>query len=176
MVYIRFLDSQNIMKCDLDINGNVVTLSFPENVVVDTSGFMVYLDKKGELDIGGKEYTGFTTVYRNDSETEKYNGYQLSNDGSVYVEKEPEIDLEPTPTPEEIKENERQNKINSIISQIQSLKNQLAQTDYIFIKSYEASTVGEVLEDYNLQDIHLQRQNLRNEINTLENELLEMED
>lgn len=84
MSYIKFNDSKNIIECDVSVTGNVATLKFKNSVVVDTSGFKVYLDKDGDYDIGGNSYMGFTTIYRNDEETEKYNGYQLSNDGSVY--------------------------------------------------------------------------------------------
>lgn len=84
-MYIKFLDSNKIIECTVVPNGNVVTLKFPKNVIVDTSGFRAFLDKEGEYDISGDSYENFTTVYRNDEETAKYNGYQLSNDGSVYV-------------------------------------------------------------------------------------------
>ena len=84
-MYIRFLDSKTFIECSVVPNGNVVTLKFKDTVVVDTSGFEVFLDSKGDYDIGGNSYKGFTHIYRNDEETEKYNGYQLSNDGSEYV-------------------------------------------------------------------------------------------
>lgn len=53
-------------------------------------------------------YQKFTTIYRNDSVTKKYNGYQLSNDGDVYVE--PEISPNPkpyNPTLDEVKESKK---------------------------------------------------------------------
>lgn len=87
MAYIRFKDSKTLVPCSVKVesSGNVVTLKFKGNVVVDTSGFDVFLDKEAENNIGGSSYHGFTTVYRNDETTAKYNGYQLSNDGSIYV-------------------------------------------------------------------------------------------
>lgn len=85
MAYLKFLDSNNVLECKVIPNlNNVVTLSFKDSVVVDTSGFHLYLDKACEHDIGGKTYEKYNTVYRNDEETAKDNGYQLSNDGSVY--------------------------------------------------------------------------------------------
>ena len=84
-MYIRFLDSKKFIECTVVPKGNIVTLKFKNTVVVDTSGFEAFLDKEGTQNIGGASYKGFKTVYRNDEETEKYNGYQLSNDGSVYV-------------------------------------------------------------------------------------------
>lgn len=85
MAYIKFRDAKNLIKGSVIPQGdNIVTLKFPKEKVVDTSGFNLYLDDKGEIDIGGSKYLSYTTIYRNDEETDKYNGYQLSNDGSVY--------------------------------------------------------------------------------------------
>jgi len=97
MAYLRFLDSNNFLKCSVIPQGdNVVSIKFENAVVVDTSGFDLFLDKEGEVDIGGGHYRTFNTIYRNDETTAEYNGYQLSNDGSVYVEPEPEPKYEPT--------------------------------------------------------------------------------
>lgn len=90
-MYVKFQDSQALIECTVVPNGNVVTMKFLGSVVVDTSGFNLYLDAGGEYDIGGNDYLGFTSIYRNDEETEKYNGYQLSNDGSVYEPEKPTI-------------------------------------------------------------------------------------
>lgn len=95
MAYLRFLDSQKIIQCTVvPKSEHIITLKFPDAVTVDKSGFDLFLDEKGELDIGGDSYHGYNTVYRNDDTTAEYNGYQLSNDGSVYEE-------EPEPTPVE---------------------------------------------------------------------------
>lgn len=96
-MYIKFNDSKNLIECTASKVENVVTLKFADNVVVDTSGFHAYLDAEREYDIGGKSYEKFTTIYRNDEETAKYNGYQLSDNGSTYVEP---VEPEPTPEPE----------------------------------------------------------------------------
>lgn len=84
MSYIKFNDSKSMVECNVSAAKSVATLKFKDSVIVDTSGFKVYLDQEGDYDIGGNSYMGFTTIYRNDEETAKYNGYQLSNDGSVY--------------------------------------------------------------------------------------------
>lgn len=108
MAYLRFADSNSLIPCAVSPSGHVVTLKFEKNVVVDTSGFHLFLDKEGEVDIGGKSYLNFKTIYRNDEETEKYNGYQLSDDGSIYVPpKPPEPPVPPVPpepTLEELQE------------------------------------------------------------------------
>ena len=97
MAYLKFLDSKTLLKCTVVPAGdNIVTLKFPDSVTVDTSGFDLSLDAQGEHDIGGDSYHGFTTVYRNDEETAKYNGYQLSNDGSVYEDQPQPTPVEPT--------------------------------------------------------------------------------
>lgn len=84
-MYIKFLNTKKPIECTVVPNGNIVTLKFKDEVVVNTNGFHCYLDEKCEYDISGASYENFNTVYRNDDETAKYNGYQLSNDGSVWV-------------------------------------------------------------------------------------------
>lgn len=103
MAYLRFLDSKKLIQCTVvPESDQVVTLKFPDAVTVDRSGFDLFLDEKGELDIGGDSYHGYNTVYRNDDTTAEYNGYQLSNDGSVYEEQSQPAPVEPTL--EELKE------------------------------------------------------------------------
>lgn len=94
MAYVKFLGTRKAYKASVIPNGNIVTLKFANMKEVNTSGFNLYLDEKCTVDIGGASYRGYTTMYRNDSETEAYNGYQLSNDGSVYSEP-----VSPTPEP-----------------------------------------------------------------------------
>lgn len=105
MVYIQFLDSNSIISCEVIPDGeHIVTLKFYDAVIVDTSGFEVYLDKEKEYNIGN--YSTYTTIYRNDDATARENGYQLSNDGSIYEENE--LPVSPAPpelTLEEIKNN-----------------------------------------------------------------------
>lgn len=97
MAYLRFLDSQKIIQCTVvPESEHVVTLKFHDAVTVDKSGFDLFLDEQGELDIGGNSYHGYNTVYRNDDTTAEYNGYQLSNDGSVYEEQPQPKPVEPT--------------------------------------------------------------------------------
>lgn len=97
MAYLKFLDSQKIIQCIVvPESEHVVTLKFHDAVTVDTSGFDLFLDKKGELDIGGDSYHSYNTVYRNDDTTAEYNGYQLSNDKSVYKEQPQPTPVEPT--------------------------------------------------------------------------------
>ena len=85
-MYIKFLDAITPIKCAVkQIAPNIVELKFADEIIVDTSGFNAYLDKECEYDIGGNSYVGFTTMYRNDETTVARNGYQLSNDGSVYT-------------------------------------------------------------------------------------------
>ena len=106
MAYLKFLDSNNLISCKVIPAGNLVTLEFPGSVIVDKSGFRLYLDPEGELDIGGEDYLGYTTIYRNDEVTAEYNGYQLSNDGSVWTPPAPAPEPEPAPEPtlEELRE------------------------------------------------------------------------
>lgn len=105
MAYLKFLKNKTVHKASVVPAGNIVTLKFDREKVISTNGFNLFLDEKCEIDIGGESYHDFTTIYRNDEETEKYNGYQLSNDGSVYIPRKPAPEPEPyEPTLEELKE------------------------------------------------------------------------
>ena len=97
MAYLRYVGEKSPYKAKIIPNRNVVTIEFDSEKEVSTAGFDLFLDKECNVDIGGTDYRGFTTIYRNDDETRKYNGYQLSNDGSKYAEPEPS----PTPIPQE---------------------------------------------------------------------------
>ena len=104
MAYLKFLNSSKIYKCTVIPQDNTVTLKFDSDMEVSNAGFDLYLDEKCQTDIGVGYYRDFTTIYRNDDTTAEYNGYQLSNDGSIYREPDP-IPEEPTyePTLEELK-------------------------------------------------------------------------
>lgn len=92
-MYIKFLDSNKPVECSVIPNGNIVTLKFKNDLSINVTGFHCYLDQDCLYDISGCSYEGFTTLYRSDDETAKYNGYQLSNDDSVYVPPTPLIRL-----------------------------------------------------------------------------------
>lgn len=171
MVYVKFLDSKALVPCEVIPNGNIVTLKFKDAIIVDKSGFQVFLDQNGEYCISGSYYHGYNTVYRNDEETALYNGYQLSCDGSVWTEPVTEEDSEPELTDEELAEIERQNKISDIGAQISSLKAQISDTDYQIIKTYEYSLVG-LESEYDIASLHQERQQLRDKINELSEQLV----
>ena len=85
-MYIRFLNSNVLYEVSVSVSGIVATLKFKDkDVPVNTNGFEVFKDRECLYNLGGDFYRAFTTLYRNDESTEPYNGYQLSNDGSVYV-------------------------------------------------------------------------------------------
>lgn len=117
MAYLKFLNSSEVYKCAVIPQDNIVTLKFDSDMEVSTAGFDLYLDEVCETDIGVGFYHDFTTVYRNDETTAEYNGYQLSKDGSVYVDPEPAPEPEPyEPTLEELK-TQKINEINNICEQ-----------------------------------------------------------
>lgn len=58
----------------------------------------------------------------------------------------------------------------TIKQKIETLKKQLGETDYQIIKCYEASLMGEKLP-YDVETVHTERQNARDEINRLEKDL-----
>ena len=78
-------------------------------------------------------------------------------------------------TEEEKIELERQNKIYSIQSEINNLKSQLAETDYIVIKCQEYELAGKDLPDeYDIIKFSEERDSIRKQINVLEKELSEI--
>ena len=172
MAFLKFLGTKKMIPCKVIPEGNVVTLKFNEpQDEPKLSGFDLFLDAKAEINIGGNAYHGFTTLYRNDEVTTVYNGYQLSNDGSVYAEPGiPEVII-PELSDEEKAELELQNQIVEKESQIQRLKVKLSSTDYIIIKLYEYSLAGKTCSEYDIEEEHEKRQALRDEINSLEQEL-----
>lgn len=96
MVNIKFLNEEAIHQADVkSITSHVIEIN---GVNQNTSGFHILTDKG---DISGK-YENYTTLYR-----VVENGFQLSDDESVYVEPEPpETEpIEPyVPTLEEVQE------------------------------------------------------------------------
>ena len=99
-MYIKFNDAELALQCTVVPQGDhIVTLQFPlgNEPIINASGFKVFLDIEMQHDISGDSYIGFTTIYRDDETTASYNGYQLSNDGSVYIAPPPP---EPVPEPE----------------------------------------------------------------------------
>lgn len=171
MAFLRFLGMKEMISCKVIPEESVVTLKFndPQDEP-NLNGFDLFLDKKAKINIGGNTYHGFTTLYRNDEVTAAYNGYQLSNDGSVYEPTKPEESI-PELSNEEKAELELRSQIIEKESQIRGLKESLSSTDYIIIKMYEYSLAGKICSDYDIEAEHAKRQELRDEINSLEQEL-----
>lgn len=112
MAYLKFLNSSEVYKCKVIPQDNIVTLIFDSDMKVSDAGFDLYNDEACQTDIGAGFYHDFKTIYRNDETTSEYNGYQLSKDGSIYVESKPYV-----PTLEEIKAQK--------ISEMETVKNQI---------------------------------------------------
>lgn len=109
----------------------------------------------------GMDFSDFNTLYR---QGENY--YQLSNNGSVCNNEN-----EPVLSKEEIEQIfsdiDKGKQVRNLESAIQEKKDKLASTDYIIIKQME----GLDMSEYDLDQIKIDRQTLRNEINALEDEL-----
>lgn len=158
MSYIKFLDSTSKIQdaIIMPLSEHIIEVKFS---ILNTSGLGLYLDN--DMLIG--DYNDYTTVYKIIDD----NSTQYSNDGSIYIEP---IIIELTE--EEIAEIEQNNKIVDLQNKISNLKHQLESDDYIIIKLYELSLVGETSTEYDVDKIHIERDNLRNQINVLEEELL----
>lgn len=152
---LKYQNDDSIYEIEFKkISKNIVEITgdFP----IQTDGFTLSREKHED----NWDYSAFTTVYK-----EVENGCQFSNDGSVYVEP-----IVPEPTTEELAELAEKERIEAIQNEIDELKAQLESTDYKVIKCYEYGMVG--LEfPYDVQELHEQRQAIRDIINEKEAEL-----
>lgn len=167
MSIIKFQSDGSIHNCVMKkVSTNIVELVLNENVdaTIAKSGFVIL--NENNFSVQG-DYTDYVTIYQSHEDNEKY--YKLSNDESVYVEPEPIPEPEP-PTEEEIAEQEKQDQIRNLNVQISDLKEQLNSSDYKLIKSYEYTLANEDIE-YDMAALHEERQEIRNQINVLEEEL-----
>lgn len=166
MGYIKFKNKETVSKVIVSEESPHVIRITGDNLVVNTNGFRLYLDTdcKYPLDNGG--YAAYTTLFR------KGDGwYELSDDGSVYVE--PVAPVQPELTEEELAEQARQQQISQVMAQINDLKDRIAASDYKIIKTYEYALLGEQTE-YDIEEVHAERQALRDQINTLEIQLADL--
>ena len=91
MIKIKFNNSTALHECEFSrINDHVVTLG--KRTVENTSGFCTYRMSGEQLG----DFSDYDTVYRL-----LENAVQYSNDGSVYVEPEPEPEHKPSISLEE---------------------------------------------------------------------------
>lgn len=137
-----------------------------DGLTVNTDGFRLYLDEGCKYPLDNGEYEAYTTLFR-----EGDGWYELSDDGSVYIE--PVVPVQPEPTEEELAEQERQQQISQLTAQIDDLKTRIAASDYKVIKTYEYTLLGEQTE-YDMETVHAERQALRDQINTLETQLADL--
>ena len=137
-----------------------------DGLTINTDGFRLYLDEGCKYPLDNGEYEAYTTLFRAGD-----GWYELSNDGSVYIE--PVAPVQPEPTEEELAEQERQQQISQLTAQIDDLKARIAASDYKVIKTYEYTLLGEQTE-YDMETVHAERQALRDQINTLETQLADL--
>lgn len=166
MGYIKFKNKETVSKVIVSEESPHVIRITGDNIIVNTDGFRLYLDADCKYPLDNGEYAAYTTLYR------KGDGwYELSDDGSVYIE--PVAPMQPEPTEEEIAEQARQQQISQFTAQIDGLKAQIAASDYKIIKTYEYALLGEQTE-YDIETVHAERQALRDQINTLETQLSDL--
>lgn len=159
-MYIQYTGSEKFIKADTFwIDNNIVFVKTDTEPKVD--GFIAYLRDNKDYPIN--DFSDFKTLYRVVED-----GFYLSNDGSIYVEPK-EIPTKEL-TDEEKAQKEREDRIIELQVEIQTLKDQISETDYQIIKSYEYYLVGKEVE-YDIKALHQNRQLIRDEINTLESEM-----
>jgi polyhydroxyalkanoate synthesis regulator phasin len=166
MGYIKFKNKKTVSKVIVSEESPHVIRITGDNITVNTDGFRLYLDEGCKYPLDNGEYAAYTTLYR------KGDGwYELSDNGSVYVE--PVAPVQPEPTEEELEEMARQEQIRQVTAQINDLKEQIAASDYKVIKTYEYTLLGEQTE-YDMEAVHAERQALRDQINSLETKLADL--
>ena len=166
MGYIKFKKKKTVTKVIVSEESPHVIRITGDNLTVNTNGFRLYLDADCKHPLDNGEYEEYTTLYR------KGDGwYELSNDGSVYTE--PVAPVQPELTEEELAEMARQQQISQMTAQINDLKDRIAASDYKIIKTYEYALLGEQTE-YDIEEVHAERQALRDHINTLETQLIDL--
>lgn len=166
MGYIKFKNKKNVQLVVVSEESPHVIRITGDNLTVNTDGFRLYLDAECKYPLDNGEYAAYTTLFR-----EGDGWYELSDDGSVYIE--PVAPVQPEPTEEEIAEQARQQQISQLTVQINDLKAQIAASDYKIIKTYEYTLLGEQTE-YDIEEVHAERQALRDQINSLETQLADL--
>ena len=129
MGYIKFKNKETVQKVIVSEESPHVIRITGDNLVVNTDGFSLYLDEDCKYPLDNGEYEAYNTLFR-----EGDGWYELSDDGSVYVE--PVAPVQPEPTEEERAELARQQQISQLPAQIDGLKAQIAARDYKIIKTY----------------------------------------
>ncbi len=166
MGYIKFKNKETVSKVIVSEESPHVIRITGDDLTVNTNGFRLYLDTDCKYPLDNGEYAAYTTLFRVGD-----GWYELSDDGSVYVE--PVAPVQPEPTEEELAEQARQQQISQLTAQIDGLKAQIAASDYKIIKTYEYALLGEQTE-YDIETVHAERQALRDQINDLETQLADL--
>ena len=167
MGYIKFKNKETTQLVVVSEESPHVIRITGDNLTVNTDGFRLYLDEDCKYPLDNGEYEAYTTLYR-----EGEGWYELSNDGSVYTETEV-APVQPELTEEEKAELARQQQISQVTAQIDDLKARIAASDYKIIKTYEYTLLGEQTE-YDIEEVHAERQALRDLINSLETQLTDL--
>ena len=128
------------------------------------SGVLIY---NSDNDLVQGDFSDFNTIFKS-----KENVYELSIN-EIYEEQKSIVIPEKEYTAEELAELEKNKKIDDINFKIVKLKNQIDTTDYKIIKAYEYSLVGEDT-GYDINALHVERENIRKQINDLEDELVSL--
>ena len=163
MGYIKFKKKKTVTKVIVSEESPHVIRITGDNITVNTDGFRLYLDEGCKYPLDNGEYAAYTTLFR-----EGDGWYELADDGSVYV-----APVQPEPTEEELAEQARQQQISQLTVQINDLKAQIAASDYKVIKTYEYNLLGEQT-GYDMEAVHAERQALRDQINSLETQLADL--
>ena len=108
MGFIKYKNKDTPQLAEASQKGPHVIRITGEDLEVNTSGFRIYLDAACNYSLDKGEYEKYTTMYR-----EGDGWYELSDDGSVYVE--PIAPVQPEPTEEELAELARQRQISQEI-------------------------------------------------------------
>lgn len=168
MAFIKFNDKNAMVQADVQpVSEHIIRIL--GSPWVDTSGFCLYMDKDKAYPLDHGEYEEYKTLYRQGD-----SWYELSDDGSEYVEPGEVSDvLMGELTEGLLTENGQRVKLAKLNFLIQQYKAELAATDYQIIKAYEFSLVDKDT-GYDIQQLHKERQAIRDQINDLEGQVAEL--
>ena len=91
MGYIKFKNKETTQLVVVSEESPHVIRITGDNLTVNTNGFRLYLDADCKYPLDNGEYAAYTTLFR-----EGDGWYELSDDGSVYIE--PVAPVQPEPT------------------------------------------------------------------------------
>lgn len=159
MLTLKFQNGEIKHATIITISEHIIAIHYGEDDadrIENISGFQIYRDLEFKEPADNGEYLKFTTLYRSGLGL----WYELSNNGSTYEKND-------STEPDWLSSQQ------SLFDQIRGLEDELTNSDYKIVKAYEYSLVGKQIE-YDMNLLHAERQEKRNSINMLQDQLTKL--